>query len=111
MPNTFETQRLRRQPSFRGALPQPEQRRDAAGATGDYHTDLQSKARTALATFAKTQPHYGLGFIHVKAVDVRPRLLTPPCAAPAAVDTELCICCAFPCSAGCEARDVHNSCP
>ncbi|EKX49751.1 hypothetical protein GUITHDRAFT_157400 [Guillardia theta CCMP2712] len=42
---------------------------DAPGATGDYHTDLQSKARTALATFKKKTPEYELGFVHVKAVD------------------------------------------
>jgi len=42
---------------------------NAPGATGDYHTDLESKANTALATFAQEEPRYDLGFVHVKAVD------------------------------------------
>lgn len=39
----------------------------APGATGDYHTDLQSKAKTAIEAFAS--PMYDFGFIHIKAVD------------------------------------------
>jgi len=39
----------------------------APGATGDYHTNLNSKADTALKTFQTRQ--YDFGFVHVKAVD------------------------------------------
>ncbi|KAK4522161.1 hypothetical protein GAYE_FCTG49G0040 [Galdieria yellowstonensis] len=40
---------------------------DAPGATGDYNTDLLSKARTCVEWISK--PEYDLGFIHIKAVD------------------------------------------
>lgn len=39
----------------------------APGATGDYHTNLLSKAETALAMLATGD--YDFGFVHVKAVD------------------------------------------
>jgi len=40
---------------------------DAPGATGDYHTDLLSKGRTAVQTLI--EKNYDFGFVHVKAVD------------------------------------------
>lgn len=40
---------------------------DAPGATGDYHTDLLSKGRTAAHTLISQD--YDFGFVHVKAVD------------------------------------------
>ncbi len=40
----------------------------APGATGDYHTDLISKARTAVATL-QGDKGYNFAFVHVKAVD------------------------------------------
>lgn len=42
---------------------------DAEGATGDYHTNLESKARTAIATLCDEKAAYDFGFLHVKAVD------------------------------------------
>eukprot|EP00741_Cyanophora_paradoxa_P007660 tig00001164_g7409.t1 len=40
------------------------------GATGDYHTDLQAKARAAAELFARAgDAGYDFGFVHVKAVD------------------------------------------
>ncbi|GLD95121.1 hypothetical protein PINS_up003746 [Pythium insidiosum] len=39
----------------------------APGATGDYHTNLISKAETALQAFERGS--YDFGFVHVKAVD------------------------------------------
>ena len=42
---------------------------EAPGATGDYHTNLESKFRTAQHTITNTQQDYGFGFIHIKAVD------------------------------------------
>ncbi|KAI8071678.1 2,3-bisphosphoglycerate-independent phosphoglycerate mutase-domain-containing protein [Gongronella butleri] len=36
------------------------------GATGDYHTDFNAKARAAIANI---QQHYDFGFLHLKAVD------------------------------------------
>jgi len=41
----------------------------AKGATGDYHTNLQSKGQTLVDTFMKEGCDYTFGFIHVKAVD------------------------------------------
>jgi len=41
----------------------------APGATGDYHTNLQSKGKTLVDTFLKEGSDYTFGFIHVKAVD------------------------------------------
>lgn len=41
----------------------------APGATGDYHTDLISKADTALHIFGEKDSAYDFGFVHVKAVD------------------------------------------
>lgn len=40
---------------------------EAPGATGDYNTDLGSKARAAVSAFETGE--YDLGFLHVKAVD------------------------------------------
>eukprot|EP00698_Gefionella_okellyi_P022457 TRINITY_DN7450_c0_g1_i3.p1 TRINITY_DN7450_c0_g1~~TRINITY_DN7450_c0_g1_i3.p1 ORF type:complete len:342 (+),score=51.82 TRINITY_DN7450_c0_g1_i3:133-1026(+) len=39
----------------------------APGASGDYHTDLESKGRVAVHTFATTDCTFG--FVHIKAVD------------------------------------------
>jgi 2,3-bisphosphoglycerate-independent phosphoglycerate mutase len=39
----------------------------APGATGDYHTNLISKAKTAVQTLETGK--YDFGFVHVKAVD------------------------------------------
>jgi len=41
----------------------------APGATGDYHTNLESKFRTALQTITDSTLGYQFGFIHIKAVD------------------------------------------
>jgi 2,3-diphosphopglycerate-independent phosphoglycerate mutase len=41
----------------------------APGATGDYHTNLLSKAETALAALADETKQFEFGFVHVKAVD------------------------------------------
>jgi hypothetical protein len=40
---------------------------EAPGATGDYNTDLGSKARAAISAFESGE--FDLGFLHVKAVD------------------------------------------
>ncbi len=42
---------------------------DAAGATGDYHTNLMAKADAAVAAFLDDSKNYNFGLIHVKAVD------------------------------------------
>nr|CCA14169.1 2 putative [Albugo laibachii Nc14] len=41
----------------------------APNATGDYHSDLNSKAKTALAELTKGDRSYDFAFVHVKAVD------------------------------------------
>jgi len=41
----------------------------APGATGDYHTNLNSKADTLVSEVTKEGSPYTFGFIHVKAVD------------------------------------------
>lgn len=41
----------------------------APGATGDYHTNLLSKAETALEILRDASQRYEFGFVHVKAVD------------------------------------------
>ncbi|EFA80865.1 hypothetical protein PPL_06454 [Heterostelium album PN500] len=40
---------------------------EAPGGTGDYHTDFDSKARTAAAAIKSGK--YDFGFLHIKAVD------------------------------------------
>ncbi|KAF2074108.1 hypothetical protein CYY_004593 [Polysphondylium violaceum] len=42
---------------------------DAPGGTGDYHTDLQSKADTLITTLLDQDKQYQFGFLHIKAVD------------------------------------------
>jgi len=41
----------------------------APGATGDYHTNLTSKARTLVEHLGSKDSTYRFGFLHVKAVD------------------------------------------
>jgi len=41
----------------------------APGATGDYHTNLNSKAETLIKEMTRDDSKYTFGFIHVKAVD------------------------------------------
>lgn len=40
-----------------------------AGATGDYHTDLNAKAKACAATITSETEKFNYGFVHVKAVD------------------------------------------